>query len=125
MSGSRERVAALITPMLPTGWRDRVTAATVESIGTLSAPSVFISYTAISHDGMPPGVMLDTFDVVLLSDHQDFAKAEDALDDAIRPFIRAVDASPDVSWTTAEKKKYGDYLGWGVVLQIPVNAHQE
>ncbi|KQR86831.1 hypothetical protein ASF96_10990 [Microbacterium sp. Leaf179] len=111
--------------MLPEGWRGRVTAQTVESIGTLSAPSVFISFTAIGHDGMPPGAMLDSFDVALLSDHTDFAKAEDALDEAIRPFVRALDASPQVAWSGADKKKIGDYLAWVVSIQIPINAHQE
>lgn len=122
---ARQRAADLITPMLPDDWRGRVTAQTVESIGTLSAPSVFISFTSITHEGMPAGAMIDSFDVVLLSDHTDYAKAEDALDEAIRPFVRALDASPHVAWAGADKKKYGDYLGWVVVIQIPVNAHQE
>jgi len=125
MSASRDRAAALIEPMLPASWRGRITAQTVQSIGVLAAPSVFISYTSINHDAMPAGVMLDSFDVVLLSDLTDYGKAEDELDEMIRPFIRALDADPGVYWTSADKKKYDDYLGWLVVIQIPINAHEE
>lgn len=111
--------------MLPAEFRDRVNAYTVKSIGTLSAPSVFIDYTRITHDGMPQGAMLDIFDVALVSPLTDFAKAEDALDTAVRAFLRAIDPSSQIAWTDTNKRDLGDYLAWVVTVAFPTAAHQE
>lgn len=111
--------------MLPEQFRGRVNAYTVRSIGTLSAPSVFIDYTKITHDNMPQGAMLDTFDIALVSHLADFAKAEDELDPAIRAFVRAIDPAPDLAWSETNKREVGDYLAWIVTVAFPTAAHQE
>ena len=125
MSSSRQRVADIITPMLPEAWRTRVTAQTVATIGTLSAPSVFIDYTSITKDQMPQGVMVDGFEIALLSPLKDYAKAEDELDQAVRTLTRALDTSTEIAWGRADKRNISDYLAWVVTVQLPVNAHQE
>lgn len=111
--------------MLPERFRGRVNAYTVRSIGTLSAPSVFIDYTKITHDGMPQGAMLDSFDIALVSPLTDFAKAEDELDPAVRAFVRAIDPAPDLAWSETNKRELGDYLAWIVTVSFPTAAHQE
>lgn len=119
MSSSRARLAAIITPMLPTVWRRRVTDTTVKSIGTLAAPSVFIDFTTMTHDGMPPGQLVDGFEIALVSHLTDYAKAEDDLDSATRTLVRAIDASDEVAWSTALKREFADkYLGWVVTVQL-------
>jgi hypothetical protein len=123
MSSSRQRVADIIRPMLPEGWA--ITAQTVATIPTLSAPAVFIDYTSITHDGMPAGSMVDGFEVALLSHLKDYGKAEDAIDPVVRSFVRALDASDEIAWSRSDKRNISDYLAWVVTVQLPVNAHQE
>lgn len=125
MSSSRQRVAEIITPLLPEAWRGRVIAQTVATVGTLPGRSVFIDYTSITHDGMPAGSMVDGFEIALISHHKDYAKAEDDLDPAVRAFVRGLDASDQIAWGRAEKRAIADYLAWVVPVQLPVNAHQE
>lgn len=118
MSSSRDRCAAIITPMLPVAWRARITKNTVKTLGTLSAPSVFIDFTTMTHDGMPPGQLVDGLEIALISHLRDYAKAEDALDAAARTFVRALDASTEIAWSTATKRSFGDYLGWAIAVQL-------
>lgn len=124
-ANARTRLADLIAPMLPESFRGRVNAYTVKAIGTLAADAVFIDYTKISHDGMPQGAMLDSFEVALVSPLTDYTKAEDALDPAVREFLRAIDPSAEIAWIDAEKRSLGDYLAWIVTVSFPTAAHQE
>lgn len=125
MGNARTRLAALITPMLPEDFRANVKPYTVRAIGTLSAPTVFIDYTRITHDGMPQGAMLDGFDIALVSPLTDFAKAEDYLDPAVREFVRAIDPAPDLAWSETNKRELAEYLAWVVTVSFPTASHQE
>lgn len=99
---------------------------TVRKLDTLAAPVVLINYTAITHDGMPAGTMIDTFDVALVSHLTDYAKAEDQLDLAVRALTRSLDASTEIAWSRADKREIEDrYLSWIITVQLPSNAHQE
>jgi hypothetical protein len=125
MSSSRDRLAALIEPMLPDAWK-RIEAHTVKTIVSLSRPTVYIDYTSITHAGMPEGQLIDGFDIALISDLTDYAKAEDALDSAVRPFVRALDASPDIAWSAANKRAFAEtYLGWVVTVQLLTPSTEE
>ncbi|MDY0827545.1 hypothetical protein SK224_00225 [Microbacterium sp. BG28] len=126
MSSSRDRLSGIITPLLPEAWR-KVEKFTVKNLGTLSGPRVFIDYTSISHEGMPPGQLVDGFEVALISHLKDYAKAEDALDDAVRAFVRNLDVSNDIAWSTATKRAFGDadYLGWTVIVQLLTPSTEE
>lgn len=116
---SRARCAEVITPLLPEKWQRRVNTHTVATIGTLAGPSVFIDYVAISHDGMPPGQLIDEFEIGLVSHLTDYALAEDELDETAKAFVRAIDPRSDIAWTGAAKKKIADkYLGWVVTVQL-------
>ncbi len=125
MSSSRDRLGAIVTPLLPEKWRGRIESHTVRTIGTLSAPAVFIDYVRISHEQMPPGQLIDGFEVALISNLTDYSKAEDDLDDAARQFVREIDASSEISWSTADKRAFGDYLGWAVVVQLLTPSTEE
>lgn len=119
MSSSRKRLAAIIEPMLPEKWR-RIEAVTVKNLGTLDGPRVFIDYTTIGNDGVPPGQLVDGFEVSLISHLTDYAKAEDELDDAAQQFVRALDTSSEIAWSGAVKRPFGQqqYLGWMVTVQL-------
>lgn len=119
MSSSRQRLAALIEPMLPEKWR-RIEAVTVKSLGTLDGPRVFIDYITIGNDGVPPGQLIDGFEVALVSNLTDYAKAEDELDAAAQQFVRALDTDSEVMWSGAVKRPFGQqqYLGWIVTVQL-------
>lgn len=118
MSSSRARLAALIAPMLPVTWRRRIETHTVRAMNTLAAPTVFIDHTAITHDGMPPGQLIDGFEVALVSHLTDYGKAEDAIDPVASAFVRAIDSSSEVAWSAANKRAIGDYLGWVITVQL-------
>lgn len=125
MPSSRDRLVTILTPMLPAPFVT-VRRNTVRKLDTLAAPVVLIDYTAITHDGMPAGTMVDSFDVALVSHLTDYAKAEDLLDPAVRAFTRALDASTEIAWVRADKRQLEDrYLSWIVTVQLPSNAHQE
>lgn len=124
-SNARTRLAAIITPMLPEKFRANVRAQTVANIGTLDGPAVFVDYTKITHDGMPQGAMLDSFDVALVSSLTDYGMAEDELDPAVRAFVRAIDPAPNLAWSESNKRQLGDYLSWVVTVSFPTAAHQE
>lgn len=129
MSTSRARLAAILRPMLPAKWH-RIEKVTVKSLGTLDGPRVFIDYTTISHDGVPAGQLVDGFEVALISNLTDFARAEDDLDAAAQQLVRRIDASSEVAWSTADKRGFGDphkYLGWVVSVQLltPTTTTQE
>jgi len=117
MSSSRDRLAEIITPMLPDDWR-RIERHTVRAIGTLSAPTVFIDFMTMSHAGMPAGSLVDGFEVTLVSHLTDYAKAEDEIDEAAKHLVKHLDPSGRVAWSTARKASFGDYLGWTIDVQL-------
>lgn len=118
MSASRDRLAELLEPMLPDAWRRRIERYTVKSFGTLPGPSVFIDYIGMSHAGAPAGMFLDQFEIALISDLTDYAKAEDAIDEAAQHLVRQLDPSTEIVWSAATKRAFGDYLGWVVTVQL-------
>ncbi|TFV82040.1 hypothetical protein E4V99_13990 [Microbacterium sp. dk485] len=125
MSSSRERLAALIEPMLPEAWRGRIEKYTVRNIGTLSQPAVFIDYTTMSHEQMPAGALIDGHEIALVSHLTDYAKAEDDLDPTARTLVRGLDTSVEVAWSRAEKRGVGDYLAWIITVQLISTEEQE
>ncbi|WP_460776017.1 hypothetical protein [Microbacterium sp. GXF7504] len=118
MSTDRDRLASIVRPMLPEAWRGRIEKHTVRALGTLSAPSVFLDFTTITHDGMPPGAVVDEFEVALVHPSTDYAKAEDDLDTTVRVLIDNLDDAPAVAWSRAEKRGIADYLAWVVTVQL-------
>lgn len=128
MSSSRRRLANLIRPMLPDKWQ-RIEEYTGASIPTLDSPRVHLDYTEISHEGMPQGALFDGFDVALISNLLDHRLAEDALDAVVAPFVRKLDASNDLSWGNARKRRLGGeqndrYMSWIITVQL-INTHTE
>ena len=114
-SDPRARILAEITPALPAGWgQERYT---VRSVGKLARPTVFLDYTAINPEGMPPGQVYDGYEIALVSAHEDYAKAENQLDPVARAVIRVLDASGDLAWSTANKREIAGYLAWVITVQ--------
>lgn len=114
-SDPRARILAEITPALPAGWgTERYT---VRSVGKLARPTVFLDYTAINHEGMPPGQVYDGYEIALVSAHEDYTKAENQLDPVARAVIRVLDASGDLAWSTANKREISGYLAWVITVQ--------
>jgi hypothetical protein len=130
MSSSRDRLADIIRPLLPEGWRD-IETHTVKSIPNLSKPKVYIDFTAIgtawNNQPVPAGAMIDSFEIALVSHLTDYSMAEDALDPAARAFLRKLDPLEEISWTNADKRALGDqrYLGWVVTVQLITTEQQE
>lgn len=114
-SDPRTRIIAEISPAVPTRWTKNKY--TVRAVGTLAKPAVFLDYTSIAHDGMPPGQVFDGYQVALVSAHADYTKAEDEIDPIARAVIAVLDASNDLAWSTAEKRSVGDYLAWVITVQ--------
>lgn len=114
-SDPRKRILAEIAPALPAGWGTEKY--TVRSVGKLARPTVFLDYTAISHEDMPPGQVFDGYEVAFLSAHEDYTKAEEQLDPVARSVIRVLDASTDLSWGTASKREIAGYLAWVITVQ--------
>lgn len=123
-SDPRKRIIDAISPALPAGWR--VERHTVRSVGKLARPTMFLDYTAISGEGMPPGQVFDGYEVALLSAHEDYTKAEEQLDPIARTVIRILDASTDLAWSPATKREIAGYLAWVIpVQQISHTTPQE
>ena len=116
-SDPRTRILAEITPALPARWDKKPY--TVRSVTTLAKPSVFLDYTSINHDGMPPGQVFDGYEVSLVSAHTDYEKAERELDPIARAVIAVLDASNDLAWSTAVKRAVSNdtYLAWIITVQ--------
>lgn len=114
-SDPRTRILAEITPALPARWTPHPY--TVRAVGTLDKPAVFLDYTSISHDGMPPGQVFDGYQVALVSNLTDYEKAERQIDPVARAVIAVLDASTDLAWSGAEKRSIGDYLAWIITVQ--------
>lgn len=123
-SDPRKRILDEIKPALPAGWGEEKH--TVRSVGKLARPTVFLDYTAISHEDMPPGQVYDGYEIALVSAHEDYAKAEEQLDPIARAVIRILDASTDLSWSAASKREISGYLAWVIpVQQISHTTPQE
>lgn len=114
-SDPRTRILAQITPALPARWAKEPN--TVRAVGTLAKPTVFLDYASIGHDGMPPGQVFDGYEVALVSAHQDYVKAENEIDPIARAVIAVLDASPDLAWSTANKREVAGYLAWIITVQ--------
>lgn len=115
---SRARVAEIIRTYLPPAADWKIEEHTVRALGTLSRTSVFIDYQRIGPLLETPDDLVDGFEVAVVSHRQDYAAAEDEIDPLVRGFVRALDAAGDVSWTGADKRAFGDYLGWIIQVQL-------
>lgn len=116
-SDPRARILAALTPALPARW-DKKTY-TVRAVGKLAKPSLFIDYTSINHEGMPPGQVFDGYEIALVSAHEDYTKAEQEIDPIARAVITVLDAATDLSWSTANKRALVNdtYLAWIITVQ--------
>lgn len=114
-SDPRARLLDAIAPAIPPGWDKK--RYTVRAVGTLARSAIFIDYTTISHEGMPPGQVFDTYEVAIVSSLTDYEKAEQQIDPVARALITLLDASTTYSWSTAEKRAAGDYLAWIIPVQ--------
>lgn len=114
-SDPRKRILDAIAPALPAGWGTEKY--TVRSIDKLARPTVFLDYTTINHDGMPPGQIFDGYEVSLVSAHDDYTKAEAQIDPIVRAVISILDAAPDLSWSGATKRAVSGYLAWIITVQ--------
>lgn len=114
-SDPRKRILDAIMPALPDGWGTEKY--TVRSVDRLARPTVFLDYTTINHDGMPPGQVFDGYEVSLVSAHADYTKAEEQIDPIARAVIRILDDSTDLSWGNASKREVSGYLAWIITVQ--------
>ncbi|SEM73404.1 hypothetical protein [Cryobacterium luteum] len=111
----RHVLAELLKPLLPLAWRIVPYQVTLDSPATVV---VMLKQTRIERTAAAPQGAHDIgFTVTISSPHDDFEKAEDALDDQVNTLIHALDGL-GIAWTTAEKVLDGTRLAYDITLTL-------
>lgn len=110
-----------LTPLVNQGWRIIREQRMPETIDTIT---VVLKHSRIEKlPEAPMGALRNEVVLTVADPHEDIAKAEDALDDAVVDLLSVIDKHDSINWTEARKAKVNDnILGWDITLTVITTA---
>ena len=113
----RDYLATELTPLLPASWRIIPEQRMPQTLDTIT---VVLKHRRIERLAEAPvGNLRNEVVLTVVDPHEDWATAEDALDDAVNDVLTALDGHSQINWTLAEKVAVSDtYIGWDLTLTV-------
>lgn len=119
----REWLDENLKPLLPEGWR---WVPYQRNVDTLDAVTVIWKQSRIVPlDEAPLGAVRVEGTLTVCTPHQDIARAEEALDDAVTDLCSALDGLDGIAWTSAQKVALGEGGPLGYDIEIWTTATPE
>jgi hypothetical protein len=114
----REWVVDELKPLVPKNW---VLIGYGVAPETITKPTIVLTLqTVVPNPGNPQGTRLVSYTLTLLEPVVGNSAAS-ALDDKLVDFLTAIEGNKHFVWSKCERGAVGNYTGWDITLDIPIN----
>lgn len=113
----RDYLAAELAPLLLVGWKVIPEQRMPDTIKSTTVVLKHLSIEKLAE--APAGHLRNEVVLTVATPHEDIAKAENALDDAVVKLLSTLDGHKTINWASAKKAQVTDaYLGWDITLTV-------